>query len=140
MIYTEEIALISCGKKKDKEATVASKLYTGTLFKLQYEYAKKRGAKIFILSAKYYLLDPDSNVKFYDKTLNKMHSAERKEWADKVLEQLQAKTDLEKDHFIVLAGSKYIEFLLPSLKDYELPLEHKRIGEQMQFLKKRLNE
>ncbi len=124
-----------------KRASKASDLCTGTLFKLQLDYARKLGVEhIFILSAKHYLLSLDETVEPYNVPLNNMPVAERKAWANHVLEQMKTKTDPERDHFIVLAGLRYREFLLPSLKDYDVPLEHKRIGEQIQFLKGRLNE
>ncbi len=58
---------------------------------------------IYILSAKYGLLDLDTEIEDYNVTLKIMQSDEIKSWAKKVLEQLAAKTNLKQDHFVFLA-------------------------------------
>ncbi len=64
-----------------------------------------------------------------------MNSEERKRWALLVIEQLRNKCSLKDDHFIILAGYKYRQYLLPSLSSYEIPLKGMTIGKQLQFLK-----
>ena len=63
--------------------------------------------KIFILSAKYGLLDLNEEIEPYNETLNKKSDKEIKLWAKNVLERLKQEADLEKDEFIFLAGEKY---------------------------------
>ncbi len=136
----KKIILISCVSKKLKNKARAEDLYISDLFKLSLEYARKQKPDdIFILSAKYGLLALDDEIEIYDETLNKMKINQRKDWARKVVEQLEAKADLDKDHFIILAGNKYRQFLISHLKSYEIPLESLRIGEQLKFLKKHSN-
>ena len=65
-----------------------------------------------------------------------MTQREIKEWALKVIIQLDAVADLSNDHFIFLAGDKYRKYLVPSLRSYEVPLEGLPIGKQLQFLKR----
>lgn len=67
-----KIALIACCKKKKESQCRACEMYQSTLFKLSYKYAEKTGCdEIYILSAKYGLLDKDKIIAPYDETLNK---------------------------------------------------------------------
>lgn len=63
-----------------------------------------------------------------------MSASERRKWANRVLSQLSARTDLSKDEFIFLAGMKYRENLLPRIAHYKIPLEGLKIGEQLHRL------
>jgi len=92
---------------------------------------------VFILSAKYGLVPLDEAIEPYDVTLNKMSARERRHWAAKVISQLQQHCDLENDHFVILAGKKYRQYLLPHLRSYEVPLAGLPIGKQLQFLKEK---
>lgn len=55
-------------------------------------------------------------------------------WADKVLEQLKQRADLQSDHFIILAGEKYRQFLLPHLESFDVPFRGMSFGKQLQHL------
>jgi cytoplasmic iron level regulating protein YaaA (DUF328/UPF0246 family) len=105
-------------------------------------YAKKkiRSDKIFILSAKYGLLELDDEIYPYNETLNTKNEHEKRIWAKNVLNKLSEIADLEKDEFIFLAGKEYRKYLLPEIKNYEIPLFGLRIGEQLKWLKENLNE
>ena len=136
---TKTIILISCVSKKLLDKAKARDLYISTLSRLNLKYAQKlTPSKIFILSAKYGLVDIDEKIEPYDLTLNSMAYKERKEWAKKVLRQMAGYCDLRKDHFIILAGQKYRQYITPQLPSYEVPMEGLRIGEQLQFLKQRV--
>lgn len=69
-----------------------------------------------------------------------MPSAQVKAWADKVLEQLKQRADLQNDHFIVLAGEMYRKFLLPHLKSFEVPFQRMSFFKQLQYLANRTHE
>lgn len=133
----KKIALISCVSKKLEKKARAEDLYISPLFKLSLKYARKlKPDEIFILSAKHGLLALDDKIDPYDVTLNNMIVSQRKDWANKVIEQLMTKTDLKKDHFIILAGEKYRQYLIPYIESYEIPLkEAGGIGKQLKFLK-----
>ena len=104
------------------------------------EYAKRQKPDaIFILSAKHWLVELDDIISPYELTLNDMSSAERKTWAETVLRQLAKRADLHKDHFTLLAGQKYRQYLLPALRSAAIPLIHKPIGMQLQFLSTELS-
>ena len=137
----KKIVLISCVSKKRQQRTKASDLYISSWFKLALQFARKQKSDaVFILSALHGLLDLDTEISPYEITLNKMSSAQRKEWANRVIAQLKRKVDLKKDHFVILAGQQYRENLIPHIRHYEIPLEGLRIGEQLQLLKRSLYE
>ena len=131
------IILISCVSQKLPYKTSARHLYISPLFKKNLAYAQRLNPDaIFILSAKYGLVDLDQDIEPYDLTLNTLTADQIKMWAAHVLAQLSEKADLRQDHFIFLAGQKYRKYLLPKIKSYEIPLEGLPIGKQLQFLSK----
>ena len=133
------IILISCVSKKLPYKAKARELYISPLFCLNLKYAQKlTPSKIFVLSAKYGLVDIDEKIEPYNLTLNSIPYKERKEWAEKVLRQMAGYCDLQKDHFIILAGQKYRQYITPQLPSYEVPMEGLAIGKQLQFLKQRV--
>lgn len=119
----------------------AKDLYISPLFTGNLRYARSlKPDSIFILSAKYGLLELDKVVEPYNTTLKDMSSVQVKAWADKVVEQLKAQADLQRDHFILLAGEKYRKYLVPHLAFYEVPLQGMPIGKQLQYLASQTHE
>lgn len=98
------------------------------LFSLSYEYAKQFTDRIFILSAKYGLLDEDTHIETYNLNLGDLSSKERRSWTQNVVIQLRKKCEIKDDQFTILAGKNYFEYLLPTLKDYSIPLLHVPFG------------
>ena len=84
-------------------------------FSLSYRYAKTCAERVYILSAKHGLVYEDAVLEPYDETLNDLPAEARKAWADRVLGQLAQVCDTRADHFIILAGRNYYEYLLPGL-------------------------
>ena len=73
------IVFLSCGKTKAKHTCKACEMYQGDLFKKSFEYAKKLNPrKIYILSAKYKLLELDDVISPYELTLNTMNKEQQK--------------------------------------------------------------
>jgi hypothetical protein len=136
----KKVVLISCVKSKLSVPAKAKDLYTSDLFRsaLQYAYYLKAD-KIFILSAKYGLLELDQVIAPYEMTLNKMGEPQKKAWALAVINALRQKTDLKSDLFIILAGENYRKHLIPALKHYEIPLEGLAFGQQLHELKRRVS-
>lgn len=131
----KKIVLISCVSQKRTYRSKAKDLYTSTLFKKNLAYAYKlKPDAIYILSAKYGLLDLDKEIEPYNLTLNTMSAAEIRTWAGKVIHQLHQVVNLNNDHFIILAGLKYRKYLLQDMKSFEIPLEGFTIGKQLQAL------
>ena len=134
---TNKVVLISCVSKKLSHKAKAKHLYISPLFCLSLKYAQQLSPqKIFILSAKYGLVHLDEEIEPYKVTLNKMSARQRRNWADKVLTELKRNCDLENDHFVILAGVKYRQYLMSHLNSCEVPLAGLPIGKQLQFLKK----
>lgn len=84
-----KIALIGCVKKKADAPCMARDMYISPLFKGCYRLAKKMGAeKIYILSAKYGLIEETQIIKPYNETLNTKSEKERKIWAYNICQSL----------------------------------------------------
>ena len=133
------IVLISCVSKKLSNRVKAKDIYVSPLFKMNLKFARSFNPdKIFILSAKWGLIDLDKEIEPYNKTLNKMNSIEKIHWANNVLHDLREITDLDKDEFIFLAGENYRKYLVPYIKNYKIPLKGLSIGRQLQYLKKEI--
>ena len=131
----KKIVLISCVSQKRSHRSKAKDLYVSALFKKFLAYARRLNPDaIYILSAKYGLLDLETEIDPYNLTLNTMSAGEIRNWADRVLQQLHQVANLQDDHFIFLAGMKYRKNLLPNLRSYEIPLEGLTIGKQLQAL------
>ncbi len=131
------VALVSCVKSKQATPHPAKDLYTSPLFRGLRRYAEAHADRWFILSAKYGLLDPDRVVDPYEKTLNKMSTAARREWADEVKVDL-ARVLPSGAEVIVLAGERYRENLMPFFQErghpVQVPLEGLPMGRQILFL------
>ena len=129
--------LVSCVAKKKSHRTMASDLYISTWFQKARNLVESTGAPWFILSAEHGLLPPDVMVSPYERTLNKMSAAERRAWAVGVQGQLEAMAP-ESDEAVVLAGSKYLEDLLPWLRarfgKVTIPIEGIPIGRQLSWM------
>ncbi|MCL4339948.1 MAG: hypothetical protein JRN37_00470 [Nitrososphaerota archaeon] len=132
------VLIISCSKKKHNHSSPARDMYDSPLFKMSLKYAEKLNPdKIFILSAKYHLLPLGKEIEPYDVTLNNISVKDVKIWADRVVQELNENTDLENDHFVILAGEKYIKFIRDKLKHKEEPLKGLSMGNRLKFLKSR---
>lgn len=132
----KKIVLISCVSKKLKQKSKTKDLYISSLFKhcLKYAFSLKPD-KIYVLSAKYGLLDLEQEVEPYEQTLNNMKKEARIKWAKDIIDNLKKETNLQEDEFIFLAGKKYRVFLIPNIKKYKIPMEGLGIGKQLKFLK-----
>ena len=138
-----KIALIGCSSKKVKGSIddhdkiyEAQALYDGDTFKIAVDeecWKEKFGCENFhILSAKYHLLDKNTLISWYNYKLDNRYVKNyeenekgdrvesNKEWAEKVIEQLQNEKhryDLERDKFYIFAGQNYYENLKTHLKN-----------------------
>lgn len=129
------IVLIACAAQKRPQLSKARDLYVSPLFKKNLRYAERLGPdQIYILSAKYGLVDLDEEVEPYDLTLNAMPADEVKYWAAQVLKQLSKRADLQQDQFVFLAGAKYRRYLVPHMAHVEVPFEGLSIGKQLRSL------
>lgn len=135
----KKIILISCVSKKLEHKAKAKELYISPLFVKNLHYAELLNPDIiFVLSAKYGLVDLNHEIEPYNLTLNNMSAFQIREWTDRVLHQLRMVTDVENDDFIILAGNNYRKYLLPHLAHYKVPMEGLSIGRQLQWLTKNI--
>lgn len=138
-MYRNRNVLISCVSQKLDQKAKVKDLYISSLFKKNLQYARSLNPdQIFILSAKYGLLELYDEIDTYNITLNNMTIKEVKEWSRLVLSQLKAKTDIDNDEFIFLAGDKYRKYLLPQIMNYQIPMQGLGIGKQLQWLTQKL--
>ncbi|MEZ0209032.1 MAG: DUF6884 domain-containing protein [Candidatus Paceibacterota bacterium] len=136
-----KVVLISCVSTKLEKKAKASDLYISPLFKMNYAYAKMlKPTSIYILSAKYGLLNPDTIIEPYNETLNTMKNAQIKDWAIDVIDQMEGKIDFKKDEIIFLAGERYRKFLMPLCRNAKVPLLGLGIGKQLGWLKRKLED
>lgn len=134
----ETIALVSCVKKKKAIRCQAQDLYDSDLFRKMKCYAQQHSDRWFILSAKYGLLSPETEIEPYELTLNTMRIGDRRAWAKQVYAQMQELGLLHSGvSFLWLAGNKYKKHLAELLFDYsrEDPLAGKGIGQRLKWLK-----
>jgi hypothetical protein len=100
-------------------------------------YVERSSSPWFILSAEHGLLDPEAVVAPYEKTLNDLGVRERREWARKVIGEMDRRLP-RCEEIVVFAGARYREFLTDYLatraKRVVVPLEGLRIGEQLSWL------
>ena len=83
------------------------------------------------------MLELANEIDTYDKTLNNMCVNDIKKWAELVLQKLREFADLDTDEFIVLAGNKYIKFLVPYMKNVEIPMKGMDIFKRSKWLKEK---
>ena len=135
----KKVILISCASKKLRTRAKAESLYVSPLFKFNLAYARKLNPDaVYILSAKYGLLGLDQVIQPYEAALNDMSTSKIRHWAHKVIKQMKRKIDLKNDKVIFLAGENYRRFLIPYLRNIQIPLKGRTIGKQLRFLKKAL--
>lgn len=129
------VCLVACSRRKLRFAAPARHLYAGTLFRKCLRYAEALAVdEVFVLSAKHGLLSVDQVVEPYDVTMNEMNRDEAKVWTLHVLDQLRQAADIDRDHFLILAGEAYRRGLEEHLAHVEVPMRGMGMGEQLQFL------
>lgn len=131
------IYLVSCVGLKRNEPSLARDLYISSWFSKARRYVETTSCPWFILSAEYGLVRPDQMIAPYERTLNAMRIVDRRQWANRVIVQLdEAIPDLVRAVF--LAGGRYREFVARHLLDHgvevDVPMAGLRIGEQLSWL------
>jgi len=137
------IVLLSCTKSKLNKPSQAQDLYSASpTFKKTLEYGKSlKPDKMFILSAKHYLVPLTKVLAPYDKTLKEMPKDKKNAWGVEVIKQMKAYgIHPETDNFIFLTGTEYMKPLLDAIpsKNIETPMAGKRMGERMKWLNQQI--
>lgn len=133
------IVLLSCTKSKLDKPSQAQDLYSASpMFQKTLEYGKSlKPDKMYILSAKHFLVPLTKVLAPYDKTLKEMPKDEKQAWGEKVISQMKSSgINIDKDKFIFLTGSEYMKPLLEYIPEgnIEKPMEGRRMGERLQWL------
>ena len=134
---------MSCVGRKQVIAAPAKDLYRSNWFVKARAYAEAVSSQWFILSAKHGLVQPDEVILPYEQTLNTMTISDRRNWAHRVQRQMDPRM-LNAALIIVLAGSRYREFLMDYLRHraltVEVPMAGLRIGDQLKWLGSHMND
>lgn len=140
------IILIGCGKTKitsDKKVR-ADDLYTGGLFKARRAYAEARTPHWWILSAKYGLVNPWTEIATYDLTLADLQPADIACWPLAVIHELitqvvEADQPIKGIQIEIHAGENYAGPLVDVFRAIGVfpsrPVEGLGIGEQLAWYK-----
>lgn len=143
-VMTREIGLVSCVKTKRNEPATPKNLYTSDYFDKMRSYAEQHHDDWWILSAKHGLIDPDGDpIEPYNETLSGAKVTEKREWANRVADQLDEQGLLSEDVKLVFhAGTDYYSELLPLIEEtgvtIEKPTEGLYIGEKKAWYKERI--
>jgi hypothetical protein len=137
------LALVSCVSQKRSTPSPARELYVSDWFMKARAYVEARQLPWQILSAEYGLLDPDTVVAPYERTLNKMGVEARRDWTERVFTALAPRLTGSR-RVLVLAGDRYRVFLVPRIQalgvEVEIPMVGLRIGEQLRWFNEREEE
>ena len=129
-----DLCLVSCVKTKLREHAPGKELYVSPWFRKARAVIEAAGWPWYILSAKYGVIDPDTVIEPYEKTLNAMRKHERIEWSRRVMRALDPRL-ADVGSVVVFAGGKYRELLAPALHErgitVHVPMEGLRSGEQL---------
>lgn len=129
------IALVGCVKAKLDRPAPAADLYTSTLFTGRRRWVEQTCEQWWILSALHGLVAPDTVLDPYDVTLTNQPVARRRAWAQQVLGDLAAVTDLSGATVEIHAGADYRDHglasgLVTAGATVEVPARGLGIGQQ----------
>lgn len=129
------IIFIACTKKKQDHPCKAKEIYRASaLFRKAWDYAESLNPDaIYILSAKYGLLDPETIIAPYEKTLINEKDAEIRKWSIMVANQISKAGINRNDHAVFLCGKPYRKYIKNLFKNHTAPVSHLGIGEQMKY-------
>lgn len=137
ILVLKRVFIISCVAKKKAGRHKAADLYTSAWFTKARRLVEATDAPWFILSAEHGLLDPDTIIGPYNKTLNTMPTAERRAWAERVQRHMSERLP-DADELIILAGVRYRENLMSYLQGrfakVTVPMEGLTIGRQLSWM------
>ena len=132
------IVIVACGTKKRKEKSPAWKLYTGSYFQLCLRCASKWAKRkdIYIISAKHGIVTLDTELEPYDTHITSEDAVDIN-----VIKSQMKRFELFGKHVVVFGGNDYVEVIQKVIPDAKAPLQElkikdKRMGYQMQMLKR----
>lgn len=117
------IGLINCVGTKRSYKCKAKDMYCSSLFKKAFAWLTQNCDKVYIMSAKHGLLDPEKIIEPYNVSLYGMTRSQRIRWSKNLYLQLRECTDIQHDIFIVEGGVKYTEFIQKAIPHWHIPYE-----------------
>lgn len=142
MTAEHRVGLVGCVKSKRTSPAPARDLYVSALFRGQRAFVEKSCDEWFVLSAEHGLVDPDSVLAPYEKTLKDASTRERRDWSNRVLASIDSRfPDLHPIVFEMHAGVAYLGFglvegILARGGQVENPVEGLSLGRRLSFYKK----
>jgi hypothetical protein len=144
-----KVALILPVGFRSEQKEKVRDFYQGIFFERTLKYVETvlKPEKIYILSAKYGLLQLEDEIEDDPGTL--FQGKEEKqddwvkrvaEWSERVREKLDKECDLKNDMFYFLAAKTYYEGLLDSLPNHEIIMEGLPIGPRLLWLRAHLQQ
>ncbi len=133
--------LIGCVKTKKEGRLKAVDKYNSPLFKKELEYAKKicnNVNDIYILSAKYGLIELDKIIDDYNLTLNNFSEKEKKKWAVSVIIQSRKYNFKKDEEIIFLCGNNYSKYLKMYFTNYKDPTQNLSLGNTLKWYNEKL--
>lgn len=138
------IGLVGCAKSKRTDPTPARDLYDpSALFRGARCVVERSCDRWFILSALHGLLIPETVIEPYERTLTAASRAERRQWAERVLGQLERELgpNLSRHVFEAHAGKAYLDHgLVRGIEErggrVERPLDGLGLGQRLAFYKR----
>jgi hypothetical protein len=128
------IAIVACGEKKSPYPVKARYMYQGSYHKLCLNYALTLTARVYILSAKYGLLDLSEIIEPYNVKMDDKNSVK----IDFIRQQAE-ELNLLNEKVIVLGGSEYVKICSKIWKEIETPLKGKGgLLQQLKWLNQQL--
>jgi hypothetical protein len=133
------IGLVSCSQQKLSHPAPARELYCSPLFKQSLAYAEARCDRVYVLSAKYELVETDQVLEPYDQALSQRSKRERQAWGTRVADRIRSRHQLSP--LMVLAGADYVMALRWGMVGTDQtritePLKGLMIGERLAFLRR----
>lgn len=134
------VVFVGCGKAKLGRKAPAKDLYTSTLFKKCRAYAERYGDEWAILSAKHWVVLPDTVTQPYDVCLEDYSREQLQGWIYGTQSDIVNRWPPETTRYVCLGGALYsLAFTgYPRHLQVELPMHRLGIGERLKFLTSRL--
>lgn len=100
------VGAVACGKPKQPNPAPARELYNSTQFKICARFVQAYTDEWFILSALHGVLEPETVIAPYERSLASMTPEGRRNWRRKVAEQIASRYDGD-TVFLTPAGKLY---------------------------------
>jgi hypothetical protein len=132
-----KIGLLATARKKATHPSAAIELYISPLFVKSVQYAQNNYDDFFFYSAKEGLVTKDQYIEPYNVSIKNFSTSEKREWARKVITDLEHHVKPSQCVIYIHGGWVYREYLQPALEkagyQFEIPLEGYSIGNQLKW-------